>query len=57
MIPVPDDVSDEQAASFFINPATALAMTRDVLKVHRGGWLLQSAAGQIHHVFPSTSFG
>jgi NADPH:quinone reductase-like Zn-dependent oxidoreductase len=45
VIPVPDDVSDEQAASFFINPATALAMTRDVLKVHRGGWLLQSAAG------------
>ena len=45
VVPVPDDLSDEQAASFFVNPATALAMTRDVLKVTRGAWLLQSAAG------------
>ena len=45
VIPVPDDLTDEQAASFFVNPATALAMTRDVLKVTRGAWLLQSAAG------------
>ena len=45
VIPVPDDLSDEQAASFFVNPATALAMTQDVLKVTRGAWLLQSAAG------------
>ena len=45
VIPVPDDVSDEQAASFFVNPATALAMTQDVLKIPRGAWLLQSAAG------------
>ena len=45
VIPVPNDVSDEQAASFFVNPATALAMTQDVLKVPRGAWLLQSAAG------------
>lgn len=45
VIPVPDGMSDEQAASFFVNPATALAMTQDVLKVTKGAWLLQSAAG------------
>jgi NADPH:quinone reductase-like Zn-dependent oxidoreductase len=45
VVPVPDDLSDEQAATFFVNPATALAMTLHVLKVHRGAWLLQSAAG------------
>jgi NADPH:quinone reductase-like Zn-dependent oxidoreductase len=45
VIPVPDDLSDEQAASFFVNPATALAMTLHVLELHRGAWLLQSAAG------------
>jgi NADPH:quinone reductase-like Zn-dependent oxidoreductase len=45
VIPVPDDLSDEQAATFFVNPATALAMTLHVLKLHRGAWLLQSAAG------------
>jgi NADPH:quinone reductase-like Zn-dependent oxidoreductase len=45
VIPVPDDVSDEQAATFFVNPATAVVMTRDVLRVTKGAWLLQSAAG------------
>ncbi|HEY1188584.1 MAG TPA: zinc-dependent alcohol dehydrogenase family protein, partial [Gemmata sp.] len=45
VIPVPDDLTDEQAATFFVNPATALAMTQDVLKVTKGAWLLQSAAG------------
>lgn len=45
VIPVPDDLPDEQAASFFVNPATALAMTRHVLAVPPGEWLLQSAAG------------
>lgn len=45
VVPVPDDLSDELAATFFVNPATALAMTQDVLKVPRGAWLLQSAAG------------
>jgi NADPH:quinone reductase-like Zn-dependent oxidoreductase len=43
--PVPDDLPDEQVASFFVNPATALAMLRHVLRVPRGEWLLQSAAG------------
>ncbi|QDU20462.1 zinc-dependent alcohol dehydrogenase family protein [Urbifossiella limnaea] len=45
VIPVPDDLPDEQAATFFVNPATAVAMTRDVLKVPASEWLLQTAAG------------
>jgi NADPH:quinone reductase-like Zn-dependent oxidoreductase len=44
-VPVPDDLSDEQAASFFVNPASALVMTRQILKVPAGEWLLQTAAG------------
>lgn len=44
-IPVSSDLPDEQVASFFINPATVLAMVRHVLKVPKGEWLLQSAAG------------
>src|SRR5262249_17833006 len=36
---------DEQAAAYFVNPATVLALARHVLKVRRGDWLLQSAAG------------
>jgi NADPH2:quinone reductase len=43
--PVPADLTDEQVASFFVNPATVLAMVRHVLRVPRGAWLLQSAAG------------
>ena len=45
VVPVPDDIPDEQAATFFVNPATAIVMTRDVLAVPPGEWLLQSAAG------------
>jgi NADPH:quinone reductase-like Zn-dependent oxidoreductase len=44
-VPVPDGLSDEQAASFFVNPASALVMTGEVLRVPRGAWLLQTAAG------------
>ncbi len=43
--PVADDIPDEQVASFFVNPATVLAMVRHVLKVPKGEWLLQTAAG------------
>ena len=42
--PVPSDIPDEQAASFFVNPATVIAMLRHVLQVPAGEWLLQSAA-------------
>jgi NADPH:quinone reductase len=45
VVPVPDDLPDEQAATFFVNPATAIIMIRQVLRVGRGEWLLQSAAG------------
>lgn len=43
--PFPADIPDEQVASAFVNPASVLAMVRHVLKVPRGEWLLQSAAG------------
>jgi NADPH2:quinone reductase len=45
VIPVPADIPDEQAASFFVNPVTAYLMTRTVLRVPVGAWLLQTAAG------------
>jgi NADPH:quinone reductase-like Zn-dependent oxidoreductase len=44
-VPVPQGLSDEQAATFFVNPASALIMTTQVLKVPRDAWLLQTAAG------------
>jgi NADPH:quinone reductase-like Zn-dependent oxidoreductase len=42
--PVPAAIDDDQAAVAFVNPATAVAMIRHVLKVPRGACLLQSAA-------------
>ncbi|EFH80056.1 zinc-dependent alcohol dehydrogenase family protein [Ktedonobacter racemifer] len=45
LIPVPDDIPDEQVATFFINPASAILMLRHILAVPQGEWLLQSAAG------------
>lgn len=44
-VPVSDALTDEQAATFFVNPASALVMTRQILKVPAGAWLLQTAAG------------
>jgi NADPH:quinone reductase-like Zn-dependent oxidoreductase len=44
-VPVPNGLSDEQAASFFVNPASALVMTRYLLRIPPGAWLLQTAAG------------
>lgn len=44
-VPIPDSLSDEQAATFFVNPATAIVLTRYVLPLRRGDWLLQTAAG------------
>jgi NADPH:quinone reductase-like Zn-dependent oxidoreductase len=44
-IPLTDDITDGQAAAFFVNPASALVMTRHVLNVPPGEWLLQTAAG------------
>jgi NADPH2:quinone reductase len=45
VLPVPDDLSDEQVASLMINPASAVMMVRRVLAIPPGEWLLQSAAG------------
>lgn len=44
VIPLPRSLSVEQGAMFFVNPATAWLMTRSVLAVPRGAWLLQTAA-------------
>ena len=41
--PVPDALADEQAALMMLNPLTALVMTRYVLGVDEGQWLLMSA--------------
>ena len=43
-IPIPDSIPDDQGASFFVNPATAWAMVRNVLGVRSGDLLIQSAA-------------
>jgi NADPH:quinone reductase len=43
-VPVGDDLADDQVAMFFVNPATSLIMTRAVLNVPDGEWLLQTAA-------------
>jgi NADPH:quinone reductase-like Zn-dependent oxidoreductase len=42
-IAIARDITDEQAAMFFINPVTAVALTRMVLRVPKGAWLLQTA--------------
>lgn len=44
-VAMPDSISDEQGAMFFVNPITAYVLTREVLRVPRDGWLLVTAAG------------
>jgi len=44
-VALPDTISNEQGAMFFVNPLTAYVMTREVLKVPSGQWLLVTAAG------------
>lgn len=41
------NLTREQQATFFVNPVTAYVMTREVLRVPRGEWLLQTAAGSV----------
>ena len=43
-VPLPHGLASEQGATFFVNPTTAFAMTRRVLAVPAGEWLLQTAA-------------
>jgi NADPH:quinone reductase-like Zn-dependent oxidoreductase len=45
VIPLPGGVTAEQGGMFFVNPVTAFVMTRKVLAVPPGEWLLQTAAG------------
>ncbi len=45
LVPLKKHLSIEQAATFFVNPATAFIMTRLVLQIPEGQWLVQSAAG------------
>jgi len=45
VVPLAADIPDDQAATFFVNPASALLMTRWILRVPAGAWLLQTAAG------------
>lgn len=45
VIPLSSQLSIEQAATFFVNPATAWVMTQQVLRIPRAAWLLQTAAG------------
>ena len=44
-IPLAKDLTLEQAATFFVNPATAYIMTRKILRIPKGEWLLQTASG------------
>lgn len=44
VIPLSSKLSEEQAATFFVNPATAWIMTQEVLRIPKGAWLLQTAA-------------
>jgi NADPH:quinone reductase-like Zn-dependent oxidoreductase len=45
VVPVASALPVEQAATFFINPATAFILVHHVLTVPTGAWLLQTAAG------------
>jgi NADPH:quinone reductase-like Zn-dependent oxidoreductase len=45
VVPVAKDLPTEQVASFFVNPATVICMVREVLKVPKGAWLVNNAAG------------
>lgn len=55
VVPVPDNISDEVAAQFLINPWTAYGILKKV-QVPKDGYLLQTAAGSVlgrcAHAFP-----
>lgn len=44
VIPVSSRLTLEEAATFFVNPATAYVLVKSLLDVPRGEWLLQTAA-------------
>ncbi len=45
VVPLSGGLPDEQAATFFVNPMSAVVMTEQIHRIRRGEWLLQSAAG------------
>jgi NADPH:quinone reductase-like Zn-dependent oxidoreductase len=44
LVPVPEDLDDSAAATSYINPLTAWALTRSAHNLKEGDWLLQTAA-------------
>ena len=46
-IPVPEPIGDRQAATAFVNPATAWLMLTETLRVEPGEWVLQNAASSV----------
>src|SRR5271154_1694365 len=44
LVPVPDGVDDSAAATSYINPLTAWALTRSAHNLKEGDWILQTAA-------------
>jgi NADPH:quinone reductase-like Zn-dependent oxidoreductase len=44
LVPVPDGLDDQTAATSYINPLTAWALTRSSHNLKEGDWLLQTAA-------------
>ncbi len=44
LVPVPDSLADPAAATSYINPLTAWALTRSGHNLKEGDWLLQTAA-------------
>jgi NADPH2:quinone reductase len=44
LVPVPDGLDDPAAATSYINPLTAWALTRSAHNLKEGDWLLQTAA-------------
>lgn len=44
VVPVPDAITDEAAATCYQNPLTAWALTQSVQQLGEGKWLLQTAA-------------
>ena len=45
LVPVPDGLDDLTAATSYVNPLTAWALTRSAHTLKTGDWLLQTAAG------------
>lgn len=46
LVAVPDDISDELAAQFFINPWLAYGILKEI-NVPKGQWLVHNAAGSV----------